>query len=584
MILFLTLLIFISAKAHIPHYNESEAKFYSNYAKLTNCAEKPLNINCPKCLNPGDGYKFFFFYQTTRINKFNYRFLILYNDIQKKYLISFSGPSVNNHIYIKYIYSAGFSLVKRYRFQLEKEFYLIYFKKIRKILSKKISKINSSGRKDYNAYFVGHSLGASIATLAAFDMQQLKIVKNPIVFAYAPLRLGDATFVALVNSYISVYRIVKKSDFLVRIPNCYFSPNYNIWRCFNQKLVRQFIMKQSFPLKIYVKNYLKYFTQTNIILHKAILFAKKKYRYLEKVNKKGKILKTKNNFNLSQKMLIDRKKNIAKNDISKKKALLKELKLKRSKFLKSLQNIKRQLKKSKRLKDKLNIKKAKKFNRKINNSINNLKKIKELPKKIKQDLKLLNNKDSKKILKERPKNKKEITIILRKLRKFLIKAARITKKILKKYKIIKNKLRKSRINKGLKNIKNFKKINLVIQKENKENLKNSKKEKKEKKNKKLIKYLSPIHKPQFKREVKYNTYIPILQDMKGYSPIDTYFTFIYYSQPIGYHILYNDVMTNYNICQYINGTSVCEKVFALPNEFNSQSHFQYFNLNFNICK
>jgi hypothetical protein len=81
----------------------------------------------------------------------------------------------------------------------------------------------------------------------------------------------------LVNSYVTVYRIVKKSDYLVRIPNCYFSANNNVWRCFNYKIIRKFIDKPNFPLKIYTKSYLAYFTKTNNDLCKAITFAREKF-------------------------------------------------------------------------------------------------------------------------------------------------------------------------------------------------------------------------------------------------------------------------------------------------------------------
>ena len=65
------------------HYSESEAKTFADFSKMVSCASKPLNEKCPKCMNPGNGYKFYFFYQTTRINRFDYKFMIHYNDILK---------------------------------------------------------------------------------------------------------------------------------------------------------------------------------------------------------------------------------------------------------------------------------------------------------------------------------------------------------------------------------------------------------------------------------------------------------------------------------------------------------------------
>lgn len=651
--LFLIILLTNSLNAQNSQYTEAEAKFYANYAKLTNCAEKPLNINCKKCLNPGDGYKFYFFYQTTRINKFNYKFMIHYNDIQKKLLFTFSGPSVNNHIYIKYIYSAGFNLVKRYKFQIEKEFYQIYFKKIRKILYSKILKINSSGRKNFTANFVGHSIGASLATLAAFDMQQLKLIQNPKVFAFAPLRLGDATFVALVNSYVTVYRIVKKSDYIVRIPNCYFSPTYKVWRCFNEKIVREFIAKPNFPLKIYVKSYLTYFNSNNIILHKAIMYARKKLGFPKESNKNSKSNKIgkrsiEKNKKKDKKSLIKNKKIIAnvKKDIKNKKDILKALRLQKKKLSKTLKNLDRNIKKSKSNNIKSNTKKAKKINKKISKDLNKLNKSKSLPKKIKKSMKKLLNKKNKKLLKVKPTDKKQKAKILKKLNKFLRKAESVTKKIKKhiqkvnkKIKSLKGgkktnkitktdknkkekktklkktlrkksnkkgkKIKKSQTEKQLKKkkeimIKKVKKSGVKKQlrkksdnkekKDKKSTKKQKKEEKKGKKNlskdKKIspIKKVSSISKKQAISPLVNFTYIPSYTEMKVYTPIDTYFTFIYYTQPIGYQIFYNDAMTEYTHCQYSHGISQCEKIITLPNDFSSESHITYFNINFEKCK
>jgi len=64
LVLFLTFLLINTTTAQNSRYTEAEAKFYANYSKIVGCAQKPLNINCPKCINPGDGFKFYFFYQT----------------------------------------------------------------------------------------------------------------------------------------------------------------------------------------------------------------------------------------------------------------------------------------------------------------------------------------------------------------------------------------------------------------------------------------------------------------------------------------------------------------------------------------
>merc|ERR1711957_648163 len=217
---------------------------------------------------------------------------------------------------------------KKYNFQVEKEYYQIYFNKLRKILKQKLMKIRSSGRSKFQTYFAGHSIGGSLATLAAFDKQKSKVVKDIKVFSVAPLRLGDVTFVALVNAYVTVYRIVKKSDYLVRIPNCYYSTTYKMWRCFNEKIVKEFILKPTFPLKVYVNGYLTYYKKTNPVLKVAIIYARKRMSLKKKTLKKkskgfNKVKKPKNFNRKLMRKLMKKSKKMKKKSLSIKQILKK---------------------------------------------------------------------------------------------------------------------------------------------------------------------------------------------------------------------------------------------------------------------
>ena len=236
------------------------AKHYSRFAQLANCAEKPLKKTCKRCLKPGKGFKFFFFYQAIRHKKYNYKFLIHYNDKEKEVVISFAGPSIKSFPkYVRYIYSSGFYFIKYYKIQIEKEYHRVYFKKLRKMLMKKIKKIRESGRKKYKFIFAGHSIGGSLAMLAAYDLTQKQLIDTEVnktkVFTYGALRIGDKGFVTSINSSFLVFRIVRSDDFIVRIPNCYYSPISRNWRCFTVPIITKYILKESFPLRIYLKSY-----------------------------------------------------------------------------------------------------------------------------------------------------------------------------------------------------------------------------------------------------------------------------------------------------------------------------------------
>jgi hypothetical protein len=582
-------------------YTESEAKIFTELSKLTACASKPLNEKCPKCINPGNGYKFYFFYQTTRINKFNYKFMIHYNDILKKILVTFSGPSVNEHVYIKYIYSAGFSLVKKYNFQIEKEFYEIYFNKLRKILYQKLKKIKSSGRKAFQTYFVGHSIGGSLATLAAFDMQKSKALENIKVFSLAPMRLGDASYVTMVNSYVTVYRIVKKSDYLVRIPNCYYSTTYKVWRCFNEKIVKQFILKPNFPLKTYVSSYLTYYTKANSILRDAIIYARKRLSLsnAKKTSLKKTPLKKISRKNRNNKKRISKTKPHKKHALSKshkkhalrklhKKQALSKAQNKKTKKALTLKDLMKKLNKSVKTSEKT----LKKYNpKKIQKSARKISK--QLKKYKKRDIGKLSFKKLKKLIKYSKKlNGRKIRrnprILKRRINRFLRRVKKIAKRIFRRAEKLlqsptpKKHSIKSRSRKARKTLrKNRKNKN---SRKNRHAKKQTKKGKDSKKNKKTK--VSPIKKLANKNQTKKEapkTYIFIPSKFINYTPFQTYFQFVYYTQPIGYQIFYNDSMTEYTTCQYLNGISLCEKVVELPLQFTTVGHMTYFGVDFDKC-
>merc|ERR1712096_70927 len=206
-----------------------------------------------------------------RLNKYPYKVLVHYNDLERKIVITFAGPSVEVHPdYIKYIYSKGLVKVPFYNIMVEKEYSYIYFKKFRTLLYKKLNKIEKSNRKDYQYVINGYSIGGSIATLAAFDLSQKRHIKNPLVFTYGSLRIGDASFVTLVNSSVKIWRIMKSTDYITRIPVVYYSTQKKNWRFFSKTIITNYIQKKAFPLGNYVKSYTQMFRKDNKPLKKAI--------------------------------------------------------------------------------------------------------------------------------------------------------------------------------------------------------------------------------------------------------------------------------------------------------------------------
>ena len=82
-------------------------------------------------------------------------------------------------------------------------------------------------------------------------------------------------------------------------------------------------------------------------------------------------------------------------------------------------------------------------------------------------------------------------------------------------------------------------------------------------------------------------YIPsetTFSTVETYSDEDIYLNLIYYTQPIGYEIFYNDEMTLYSTCNYEDGISICEKQNKMPEIFKIAPHNTYYGAAFNKCK
>jgi len=264
----------ISHKNRVDGFQESESKFFANFAKMAFCAKKPINVTCQQCLNPGNNYKLFFFMQANRLNKYPFKFLIHYNDEQKQVVVSFGGPSIEHHHYFNVIYANGWSVIKGTQFKVEKEFQHIYYGLIQKTLKEKVAKINESGRNHYRFIFTGHSIGGSVAQLAALDLVSSGLINKDhnkvTAYTYGSLRIGDYNFSMLLSSYFTLYRVVKDNDYVVRAPNCFYSVLGKVWRCLSQTQLTRKVFERDYPMRTYYSSY-----RTPVIIQRPASFLEK---------------------------------------------------------------------------------------------------------------------------------------------------------------------------------------------------------------------------------------------------------------------------------------------------------------------
>jgi len=259
--------------SHFSHYH-AFARYLVPITRIAYCPKQLiLQKTCTVCKSVLNTYSTYFIHTINENKQKLFQFIILYSDLKKEVIITFSGPKTSQSKFFNKIYQKGFTKVKELgNIKIEKYYWKIYNSYIRKILFKKIKKIKQSKRGSYKFIFVGHSFGGSIATLAALDLvknqkikQNKKKLESPIVYSYGPLRIGDTKLVDIINSLFKVIRIVRSDDFIVRAPSCVYDMHAHKFKCFTRaaNIVKQYPLFKKFfavyrkGLSVYRKTIIK---------------------------------------------------------------------------------------------------------------------------------------------------------------------------------------------------------------------------------------------------------------------------------------------------------------------------------------
>jgi triacylglycerol lipase len=88
---------------------------------------------------------------------------------------------------------------------------------IRSAIVAEVSALAQSGSFT-TLYVTGHSLGASLATLAAPDLARATRFSAPVLYNFASPRTGDPTFASLVDALPTSWRVVNTNDEVPKLP------------------------------------------------------------------------------------------------------------------------------------------------------------------------------------------------------------------------------------------------------------------------------------------------------------------------------------------------------------------------------
>lgn len=218
------------------------AKSYHSFANLAYCPGDVINqLGCPLCDQLLDNSFEVFKYYKHKHRGYTFTFVILYSVNRNEVVIALSGPRNPNPAFFGTIYARGFRQMKGHPdIKIENTYLDAYEGKFQRKLFRYIQDYNDKfnvEEKTHKYVFVGHNFGGSLATLAAFDMANKKVVPiepeldSPIVYSYGALRIGNNVFVNQSNGLFKIVRIIKEGDLNPRMPSCTWSPSINRFRC-----------------------------------------------------------------------------------------------------------------------------------------------------------------------------------------------------------------------------------------------------------------------------------------------------------------------------------------------------------------
>jgi hypothetical protein len=167
----------------------------------------------------------------------NYNFSIIRNPLYKKVVVAMSGTKSPNQLLneIRYSYGETYYLLGDYKYQIGVFFHQLYLKIKDKLINSFIKAMKGMP-DDTQVIFTGHSLGGAMATVALFDLQQLRRIKttynSPILITFGQPRTANY---AVVNEIAKktpiIFRVVNDNDIVTQIPDC---SRDALGRCFNE--------------------------------------------------------------------------------------------------------------------------------------------------------------------------------------------------------------------------------------------------------------------------------------------------------------------------------------------------------------
>jgi len=206
-------------------YDEKQAKTYVYASALSHCTPDSIkNWNCGDNCKNLPGYKYFYaqWFSVSSLETFS--FALVYNPSEKKFLTSYRGTVGNLQLLLEVLEggSVPYALTNIPGALADDYFYNRYVKYLRPIV---VAQLQAAYKQfpDYQFVFTGHSLGAALTALTAFDVINQGIIprEKTIMYNFGMPRLGNHILSKAIQETIPViYRVTHWADLVPHVPPC----------------------------------------------------------------------------------------------------------------------------------------------------------------------------------------------------------------------------------------------------------------------------------------------------------------------------------------------------------------------------
>jgi hypothetical protein len=211
-------------------YDEEQARSYAYASALSHCSPDSIKswncgVNCDKL----PGYKYFYaeVFNVSSLEAFS--FALIYNPSEKKFITTYRGTVGNVQLFLEILEgnSVPYSLSNIPGAVADEYFYSHYVKYLRPIVVPQLQAAIKAF-PDYEFVFTGHSLGAALTTLNAFDLISQGIIpkEKVIMYNYGSPRVGNAILAQAIQAAIPViFRVTHWADLVPHVPPCMTDKN-----------------------------------------------------------------------------------------------------------------------------------------------------------------------------------------------------------------------------------------------------------------------------------------------------------------------------------------------------------------------